>query len=104
MITEHDRHTELEVKQNIDALDPESILPWCYEINQNDNIARYMRFGEGLYLVVTLIEGLNESDIARERLTQIRHEIALERDMALMVHNIEQQARAKVRKQWTHTS
>jgi hypothetical protein len=104
MLSEHDRHLMLELGQNIDALDPESIVPWSREIDENDTLVRRDRIGEAWYLAATLLAHIKEDGGRNDALTFIEKDLGSDLMVANITIGIEQQTRAKVRKQWTHSS
>ena len=104
MTSEHDRIVMLEVKQNIDALDPDAILEWANDksLRLTSN-GRYSRLGEAFVLTMLRLEEVSASNTAtHDKLVKIKSDIGLEMETTRMINSIHQIAREKVRRTWPH--
>jgi hypothetical protein len=105
-ISEHERYVVLEVKQNIDAVDPASILEWGkFDGGELTEDERYWRLGEALYLAATRLEEVSSSERELHTLLEkTKQDLSFEMDTIRISKRIFQQARENVHKTWTHSS
>jgi hypothetical protein len=103
VVSEHDRHFLLELKQNSVALDPREIIPWSKEAAPEGPA---FRLQEALFITVLQLEMLEEKDVEKKlALETIRHDLELDQFVDTVMRDAHERARKVVKsKGWTHVS
>jgi hypothetical protein len=99
--TEHDRHTVLELEQNLGALDIESIIPWSKDVIREH---RYLRLREAAVLATFKLDFV-DTQAEQERIAEIKSELVNAADDAFIDGVIQAKLRDAMKDQrirWTH--
>lgn len=105
MISEHDRHVVREVQHNVIALDAESVYSWANSTEEGATREdRINKLREGVLLLMWKLDSAEYDPLERYEIDGKREELQFTIDMESIKSGIEEAAREKVRKVWTHSA
>ncbi|GEM_PF-3323806 len=104
MMSEHDRYVALEVQHNVIALDADSVYSWANATEEGASREdRISRLREGVVLLMWKLDSAEYDPLERYEIDGKREELQFTIDMERLKAGIEDEAREKVRKVWTHS-